>query len=103
MVRVARVGDHSGVAPQESISRYPTGVLAAVAELFEAFDGLVQPLGLHAHGGDLVADPVDERGTHDRADDQTRSGVVADEIDQQTSDLRVSDQVENFEIDDQMP
>src|ERR1700716_673733 len=60
VVRVPRVGDHSGVAPQKPVCRYPPGVLAAIAELFESLHGPVQPLGLHAHGGDLVADPVDQ-------------------------------------------
>src|SRR3954447_24555864 len=103
VVRVPGVGDHAGVAPQEPVCRHPAGGLAAVAKLFEPLHRLVQPLGLHPHRDDLVADPVDQRRTHDCADDQTRSGVVADEIDQQPSDLGVSDHVEDFEIDDEVP
>src|SRR6478752_6373461 len=103
VVRVPGVGDHAGVAPQEPVCRHPAGGLAAVAELFEALHRFVQPLRLHTHGDDLIADPVDQRRTHDRADDQARSGVVADEVDQQPSDLGVPDHVEHFEIDDEVP
>src|ERR1700682_5676149 len=102
VVRVPRVGDHAGVAPQKPVCRYAPGVLAAIAELFESLHGSVQPLRLHAHGGDLVADPVDQWCTHDRADDETRSGVVAGEVDQQPSDLGVPDHVEHLEIDYEM-
>ena len=99
MVGVARVGDHAGVAPQEPVRRHPLGVLAAIAEFLESLHGLVQPLGLHAHRDDLVADPVDQRCVHDRADDEARRGVVADEVDQQPPDLGVPDHVEHLEID----
>src|SRR6185437_4878981 len=99
---VAWICDHSGVAPQEPIRRDPPGVFAAVTKLFEAFHSPVKPLGLHTHGGDLVADPVDQWCTHDRTDDETRSGIVTDEVDQQPPNLRMPDHVEDFEIDDQM-
>jgi len=99
---VAWIGDHAGVTSQEPVSRYPTGVLAAVTEFLESFHGPVQPFGLHAHADDLVADPVDQRRAHDRADDETRSRIVTDEVDQQPPDLRVPDHVEHFEIDDEM-
>src|SRR3954462_12369611 len=103
VVRVTGVGDHACVAPQEPVCRYAAGVLAAIAELLETLHGLVEAFGFHAHGGDLVADPVDQRCAHDRADDETGGRVVADEVDQHPSDLGVPNHVEHLEVDHEVP
>ena len=78
-----QIGNDAVIPPSRTAVQVEVDqVYAAITKLSESLHSPVKPLRLHTHGGDLVADPVDQRCAHDRTDDQTRSGIVTDEVDQ---------------------
>ncbi len=66
---MSRVDHHRGVPLEKLIGRHPPSAFAPFAELFESFDRVIKPLGLHTHAGHLVADAIEQRYVHERSDD----------------------------------
>ncbi|CPU42539.1 Uncharacterised protein [Mycobacteroides abscessus] len=103
---VVRVGDELGAALEHLVHQESLAV-AAVTDIDEAQHRVVEALFAQAHSDQIALDPIDQRNTgakaEEQAQEQRRVDHRCDVLDDNAPQIAVPHHVQNMEIDRQMP
>ena len=96
--------DHDRSVPaDEAVHRQAIGEGGALTDLLESLHGGVETLLVDTHRNDVVAHLVQQRDVTQGADDQRRVHPGADGLDDDLAHLRMTQQLNDLEINCEMP